>query len=78
VGDLVSLRRSEVGSVLSTVKNLQPTQDNLDVVLKKQKSDIEDADLSESIMEYTRYRIAYEALMRMVADQKDLTILKYI
>jgi flagellar hook-associated protein 3 FlgL len=78
VGDLVSLRRSEVGSVLSTVKNLQPTQENLDVVLKKQKSDIEDADLSESIMEYTRYRIAYEALMRMVADQKDLTILRYL
>jgi flagellar hook-associated protein 3 FlgL len=77
-GDLVSLRRSEVGSVLSTVKNLQPTQEKLDVVLKKQKSDLEDADLSESLMEYTRYRIAYEALMRMVADQKDLTILKYL
>jgi flagellar hook-associated protein 3 FlgL len=77
-GELISLRRSEVGSVLSTVKNLQPTQEKLDVVLKKQKSDIEDADLSESLMEYTRYRIAYEALMRMVADQKDLTILKYL
>jgi flagellar hook-associated protein 3 FlgL len=76
--ELISLRRSEVGSVLSTVKNLQPTQENLDVVLKKQKSDIEDANISESLMEYTRYRIAYEALMRMVADQKDLTILKYI
>jgi flagellar hook-associated protein 3 FlgL len=76
--DLVSLRRSEVGSVLSTVKNLQPTQENLDVVLKKQKSDLEDADLSESLMEYTRYRIAYEALMRIVADQKDLTILRYL
>jgi len=78
VSELISLRRSEVGSVVSTVKNLQPTQEKLDVVLKKQKSDIEDADLSESIMEYTRYRIAYEALMRMVADQKDLTILKYL
>jgi flagellar hook-associated protein 3 FlgL len=77
-GELISLRRSEVGSVLSTVKNLQPTQENLDVVLKKQKSDLEDANISESLMEYTRYRIAYEALMRMVADQKDLTILKYI
>jgi len=77
-GDLVSLRRSEVGSVLSTVKNLQPTQEKLDVVLKKQKSDLEDANISESLMEYTRYRIAYEALMRMVADQKDLTILKYL
>jgi flagellar hook-associated protein 3 FlgL len=77
-GELVSLRRSEVGSVLSTVKNLQTTQENLDVFLKKQKSDLEDADLSESIMEYTSYRIAYEALMRMVADQKDLTILRYL
>ncbi|MCI4458368.1 MAG: flagellar hook-associated protein FlgL [Thermocrinis sp.] len=76
--ELISLRRSEVGSVLSTVKNLQPTQEELDVVLREQKSDIEDADVSESLMEYTRYRIAYEALMRMVADQKDLTILKYI
>ncbi len=76
--ELISLRRSEVGSVFSTVKNLQPTQEKLEVVLKKQKSDLEDADLSESIMEYTRYRIAYEALMRMVADQKDLTILKYL
>jgi len=76
--ELISLRRSEVGSVLSTVKNLQPTQEKLDVVLKKQKSDIEDANISESLMEYTRYRIAYEALMRMVADQKDLTILKYL
>ncbi len=76
--DLISLRRSEVGSVLSTVKNLQPIQENLNVALRKQKSDIEDADLSESLMEYTRYKIAYEALMRIVADQKELTILKYL
>ncbi len=76
--DIVAMRRSEVGSVLSVVKNLQPTQENLDLVLKKQKSDLEDADISESIMEYTRYKIAYEALMRIVADQKDLTILRYI
>jgi flagellar hook-associated protein 3 FlgL len=76
--ELISLRRSEVGSVLSTVKSLQPTQEKLDVVLKKQKSDIEDANISESLMEYIRHRIAYEALMRMVADQKDLTILKYL
>jgi len=76
--DTVALKRSEVGSVLSVVKNLQPTQENLDLVLKKQKSDLEDADIPESIMEYTRYRIAYEALMRIVADQKDLTILRYL
>ena len=76
--DILALRRSEAGSILSTVKNLQPTQENLDLVLRKQKSDLEDADLSESITEYTRYRIAYEALMRIVADQRDLTILRYL
>jgi len=76
--DIVAMRRSEVGYVLNVVKNLQPTQENLDLVLKKQKSDLEDADIPESMMEYTRYRMAYEALMRIVADQKDLTILRYI
>ncbi len=76
--DLISLRRSDVGSVLSTVKNLQPAQENLKDTLSKQKSDIEDADIAQSITEYTRYRIAYEALMKMIASQKDLTILNYI
>lgn len=76
--DRVSFRRAQVGSLLSQVKNLQPVQENLKNQLDKQKSDVEDADLSQSIMEYTRYRLAYEALMRIVAEQKDLTILKYL
>ena len=76
--DLVGLERSKVGSVLHTVKSLQPTQENLEDVLSKRKSDIEDAELSESIVEYTRYRLAYEALMKIVADQKDITILRYL
>ncbi len=76
--DRVSFRRSQVGSVLTQVKNLQPTQENLGDNLNKQKSDLEDADLSQSIMDYTRYRIAYEALMRIIADQKDMSIIKYI
>ncbi|MDQ7082616.1 MAG: hypothetical protein Q9N34_06455 [Aquificota bacterium] len=47
-------------------------------VLNKQKSDNEDADLSERIMEYTRYRTAYDALMRIIADTRDMTILRYL
>ncbi len=76
--DRVSYRRSQVGSVLSQVKNLQPVQENLRDNLNKQKSDFEDAELSQSIMDYTRYKIAYEALMRIIADQKDMSILKYL
>lgn len=76
--DRVSYRRSQVGSVLSQVKNLQPVRENLRDNLNKQKSDFEDAELSQSIMDYTRYRIAYEALMRIIADQKDMSIIKYI
>jgi flagellar hook-associated protein 3 FlgL len=76
--DRVSFRRSQVGSVLASVKDLQPMQESLQDSLNKQKSDIEDADLSTSIMEYTRYRLAYEALMNIIADQKDMTILRYL
>lgn len=70
--------RSESGSVLSQVRAIQEPQENRMDVLKKQKSDNEEVNLSESIMEYTRYRLAYEALMKIVADTRDLTILKYI
>ncbi len=76
--DRVSFRRSQVGSVLASVKDLQPMQESLQDSLNNQKSDIEDADLSTSIMEYTRYRLAYEALMNIIADQKDMTILRYL
>ncbi|MDM7266478.1 MAG: flagellar hook-associated protein FlgL [Aquificota bacterium] len=74
----VSFRRSQVGSLLSHVKNIQPVQESLEDTLNKQKSDIEDADLSQSIMDYTRYKLAYEALMRIIADQKDMSILRYL
>ncbi|MFN3599561.1 MAG: flagellar hook-associated protein FlgL [Aquificaceae bacterium] len=74
----ISFRRSQVGSSLSQVKNLQPVQEHLSDNLQKQKSDIEDADLPQSIMDYTRYKVAYEALMRIIADQKDITILRYL
>ena len=76
--DKVVKVRSQVGSVLSQVRDLQPVQENRMDVLNKRKSDTEEVELSESIMEYTRYRIAYEALMRIVAESRDLTILRYI
>ncbi len=40
--------------------------------LKKRKSESEEVELSESIMEYTRYQIA------IVAQSRDMTILRYI
>ncbi|ADC89731.1 flagellar hook-associated protein 3 [Thermocrinis albus DSM 14484] len=74
----VSAWRAKVGSVLAVVRNMQDLQENSMDILQARKSDLEDADLPQSVLEYTRYRIAYEALMRIVADQKDLTILRYI
>lgn len=74
----IAFRRSQVGSSLSQVKNLQPVQESLKDNLYKDKSDVEDADLPQSIMDYTRYKLAYEALMRIIADQKDMTILRYL
>jgi flagellar hook-associated protein 3 FlgL len=76
--DKVTAERSEVGSVLSQVRSLQDVQENKMDQLKRRKSDEEDAELSESLMEYTRYRMAYEALMRIIADTRDMTILRYL
>ena len=76
--DKVVKVRSQVGSVLSQVRDQEPVQENKMDVLRKQKSDTEEVELSESIMEYTRYRTAYEALMRIVAESRDMTILRYI
>ncbi len=76
--DKITQERSRLGSILSQVKEEQPLQENKMDALKKRKSDTEEVEVSESIMEYTRYRIAYEALMRIVADTKDMTILKYL
>jgi len=76
--DRLTAERSEAGSILAQVKAQEPVQENRMDVLKKQKSDNEDADLSESIMEYTRYRTAYDALMRIIADTRDMTILRYL
>ncbi len=76
--DKIISERSKVGSILSQVKSQQNVQENRMDVLKKQKSDIEEVNISESIMEYTRYRTAYDALMKMIVDTRDMTILKYI
>jgi len=76
--DVLTARRAKVGSVLSQVREEESVQENRMNTMLKQKSDAEEVELSESIMEYTRYRIAYEALMRIVAESRDLTILRYI
>jgi flagellar hook-associated protein 3 FlgL len=76
--DKLTAERSETGSILSQVKAQESVQENRMDVLKKQKSDNEDVELSESIMEYTRYRTAYDALMRIIADTRDMTILRYL
>ncbi|SHK39102.1 flagellar hook-associated protein FlgL [Thermocrinis minervae] len=74
----IDYQRSNVGAVLSQVKNLQPMQENRGDVLNKEKSDLEDADLSKSIMDYTKYQLAYEALMKIISSQRDMTILRYV
>ncbi len=76
--DRVTQERARLGSILSQVKQEESVQENKMDVLRKQRSDTEEVEISESIMEYTRYRIAYEALMRIVADSRNLTILRYI
>jgi len=70
--------RTKIGGVLKELRNEQNYQEDRKVVLEKQKSDVEDADLAKSISEYERYRLAYDAIMKLFVNHKNMTILDYI
>jgi len=74
----ISEIRTKIGSVLKELRNEQNYQEDRKVVLEKQKSDVEDADLAKSISEYERYRLAYDAIMKLFVNHKNMTILDYI
>ena len=69
--------RSEIGSVLKELRNIQTNQEDKMDTLNKIKSDNEDADLAKSISDYRRYELTYEAIMKLFANRR-LTILEYI
>ena len=70
--------RAKIGSILSEVKNYQNYQEDKKLSLEKRISDLTDADMAQSISDYERLRLTYEAVMRIFADARNLTILRYI
>ncbi|AAC07524.1 flagellar hook-associated protein FlgL [Aquifex aeolicus] len=70
--------RAKIGSILKELRNEQNYQEDRKLVLEKQKSEAEDADLAKSISEYERYRLAYDAIMKLFVNHKNMSILDYI
>ncbi|GAB6065279.1 hypothetical protein JCM9492_03710 [Aquifex pyrophilus] len=70
--------RSEIGSVLKELRNVQEYQEERKDTLDKIKSDNEDADLAKSISDYERFRLTYDAVMKLFVNHRGLSILEYI
>lgn len=74
----VSKIRAEIGSILKELRNEQVYQETRKDTLEKQKSDMEDADIAKSISDYERYKLTYDAIMKLFVNHRGLSILDYI
>ncbi len=69
--------RSMLGSQLNVVEDLRQQHDSMKVNISQLESNLEDVDYSEAISNLERARTAYEALLAAIAQNKDLSLLKY-
>ncbi|HIP43516.1 MAG TPA: flagellar hook-associated protein 3 [Aquifex aeolicus] len=74
----ISKIRAEIGSILKELRNEQVYQETREDTLEKQKSDVEDTDIAKSISDYERYKLTYDAIMKLFVNHKGLSILDYI
>jgi len=69
--------RSMLGSQLNVIEDLREQHDNMKVNISELESDLEDVDYSQAISDLEKARTAYEALLAVIAQNKDLSLLKY-
>ncbi len=70
--------RSRIGSVLTELRNQVNYAEEKKLSLEKELSDLTDTDLAEAISDYERYRLTYDAVMKLFTGTRELTILRYL
>ncbi len=70
--------RAKVGSILSEVRDMRNYYEEKNLSLEKQESDLSDLDMAKGISDYEKVRLTYDALMKLFASNRELTILKYL
>jgi len=70
--------RSKIGSDMNVIDNIYQQHLEIEVNVNELKSKLEDADYAFAISELEKARTAYEALLSSIAQNKDLSLLKFI
>ncbi|NPA32398.1 MAG: flagellar hook-associated protein 3 [Aquificae bacterium] len=76
--DRVSYARAKVGASMRELEHMRTYQEIRRDILDNAFSELVDADIAFAVSDYERYRLAYEAVMRLYDETRKLTILAYI
>ncbi len=76
--DQISYANAQVGSYIQSIQTQNNVLTDTTTVTSKELANYQDADIASVLTDYSQYQLAYESLMNLIANQKNLTILKYI
>jgi len=74
----LSAVRSKIGSTLTELRNQVSYSEEKKLSLEREISELTDTDLAEAISDYERHKLTYDAIMKLFAGVRELTILKYL
>jgi len=76
--DQISYANAQVGSYIQNIQTQDNVLTNTTTVATTELANYQDANVPNVLTDYSQYQLAYESLMNLIANQKNLTILKYI
>lgn len=76
--DQISFVNSEVGSYMQSIQTQSGVLTSTSSVANTELANYQDANVANVLTDYSQYQLAYESLMYLISNQKNLTILKYI
>ena len=76
--DQISYANAQVGSYIQNIQTQDNVLTNTTTVANTELANYQDANIPNVLTDYSQYQLAYESLMNLIANQKNLTILKYI
>jgi len=76
--DQISYANAQVGSYIQNIQTQDNVLKNTTTVATTELANYQDANIPNVLTDYSQYQLAYESLMNLIANQKNLTILKYI
>ncbi|GAB6078617.1 flagellin N-terminal helical domain-containing protein [Hydrogenobaculum acidophilum] len=76
--DQISYANAQVGSYIQNIQTQNNILTNTTTVATNELANYQDANVANVLTDYSQYQLAYQSLMDLIANQKNLTILKYI